>query len=214
MQRSRRRPSAFRETACEFTAIDSSPAGRSLTPVGSDDESGYSGRHAPNHAPTVASPVLHHDVAGRQQHLHAIVELDCHVAGKNNPEIRRVGPVHAGFVTVLHVHPGEGFWGNHVELRRVRRYDEADAPYGWEGTGRRRIVPRVRVGCGLISTPEEGELSQAWDGHPIDLLVPRNNSPTFGVVAGDHLAYLHCSSPPLLLAILDSAGDESCDDAG
>jgi hypothetical protein len=31
--------------------------------------------HAPNHAPTVASSVLHHDIAGRQQQLHAIVEL-------------------------------------------------------------------------------------------------------------------------------------------
>src|SRR5262249_2504077 len=84
---------------------------------------------------------------------------------------RRVGPVHAGFVAVLHVHPGEGFWCNHVGLRRVRRYDEPDATYGWEWSGRRRIVPRVRVGCGLIGTPEEGELSKARDGHPIDLLV-------------------------------------------
>ena len=107
--------------------IAASRAGRSLTAVRSDDESSHRGRHASNDAPTVASSVLHHDVAGRQQHLHAIVELDCHVAGENNPEIRRVGPVHAGFVTILHVHPGEGFWGNDVELWRVRRYDEADA---------------------------------------------------------------------------------------
>ncbi len=44
--------------------------------MGSDDESSQDGRHVPNHAPTVASSVLHHDIAGRQQHLHAIVELD------------------------------------------------------------------------------------------------------------------------------------------
>src|SRR5215831_10193755 len=133
-------------------------AGRSLTAVGSDDESSHGGRHAPNHAPTVASSVLHYDIAGRQQHLHAIIELECHVAGENDPEIRRVGPVHAGFVAVLHVHPGEGFRCNHVGLRRVRRYEEADATYGWEWSGRRRIVPRVRVGCGPIGGPEEGEL--------------------------------------------------------
>src|SRR5215471_2085053 len=88
-----------------------------------------------------------------------IVELEYHVAGENDPEIRRVGPVHAGFVAVLHVHPGEGFWCNHVGLRRVRRYEEADATYGWEWSGRRRIVPCVRVGCGPIGGPEEGELS-------------------------------------------------------
>jgi hypothetical protein len=60
-------------------------------------------------------------------------------------EIRRVGPVHAGFVAVLDVHLGNGFWCNHVELRRVRRHGEADATYGWEYAGRPRIVPRVRV---------------------------------------------------------------------
>src|SRR5262249_8419577 len=103
---------------------------------------------------------------------------------ERDPEIRRVGSVHAGFVAVLHVHPGQAFWCNHVELRRVRRYDKADAAYRWEWTGRRRIVPRVRVGCGLIGTPEEGELSQARDGHSIDLLVSRNDSATLGVVAG------------------------------
>src|SRR6266536_2777968 len=172
-----------------------SRAGWSLTAVGSDDESSHGGRRAPSHAPTVASPVLHHDIAGRQQHLHAIVELEYDVAGENDPEIRRVGPVHAGFVAVLHVHPGEGFWCNHVELWRVRRYDEADATYGWEWTGRCRIVPRVRVGCGLIGTPEEGEVSQSRDRHPIDLLVSHNYSPTLGVVAGDYLAYLHSLSP-------------------
>src|SRR5262245_29378053 len=47
--------------------------------------------------------------------------------------------------------------GNHAG--QVRPYDVADATYGWEYTGRRRIVPRVRVGCGLIGIPEEGELS-------------------------------------------------------
>ena len=36
------------------------------------------GRHVPNHAPTVASSVLNQDIAGRQHHLRAIVELECH----------------------------------------------------------------------------------------------------------------------------------------
>ena len=58
--------------------------------MGSDDESSHGGRHTPNHAPTVASSVLHHDIAGRQRQLHAIVELEYHVAGENDPEIRRV----------------------------------------------------------------------------------------------------------------------------
>src|SRR5437879_5786782 len=118
----------FRETACDVTAIDSSPAGRSLTPVGSDDESSHDSRHVPNHAPTVASSVLHHDIAGRQQHLCAIVDLDYDVAGEKDPEIRRVGPVHTGFVAVLHVHLGSGFRCNHA-VRRVRRQNLADAPY-------------------------------------------------------------------------------------
>jgi hypothetical protein len=127
--------------------------------VGADNESSHDGRDAPNHAPTVASSVLHNDIAGRQQHLYAIVELEYHVAGENDSEIRRVCPVHAGFVAVFHVHPREGFSCNHIALRRVRRYHESDATYGWEWSGRRRIVPRVRVGCGLIGTPQEGELS-------------------------------------------------------
>src|SRR2546426_625726 len=63
----------------------------------------------------------------------------------------------AGFVAILEVHLGSGFWCNHAG--QVRPYDVADATYGWEYTGRRRIVPRVRVGCGLIGIPEEGELS-------------------------------------------------------
>src|SRR5215471_15997056 len=74
------------------------------------------------------------------------------------PEIRRVGPVHTGRVALLHVHLGSGFWCNRA-VRRVRHHDEADATYGWKYTGRSRIVPRVRVGCGLIGTPEDGELS-------------------------------------------------------
>src|SRR4029453_1098484 len=64
-------------------------------------------------------------------------ELEYHVAGEKNPEIRRVGAVHARFVAILHVHLGSGFWCNHVELRRVRHHDEADDTYGWEYTGRR-----------------------------------------------------------------------------
>jgi len=82
--------------------------------VGSDDDNSHEGRHVPNHAPTVASSVLHHDIAGRQQHLRAIVDLDYDVAGEKDPEIRRVGPVHTGFVAVLHVHLGSGFRCNHA----------------------------------------------------------------------------------------------------
>jgi len=55
--------------------------------VGSDDECSQGGRRAPSHAPTVASSVLHHDIAGGQQHLRAIVELEYQVAGENDPEI-------------------------------------------------------------------------------------------------------------------------------
>src|SRR5262245_21390895 len=45
---------------------DLEPAGRSLTAEGSDEESSQGGRHAPNSAPTVASSVLHHDIAGNE----------------------------------------------------------------------------------------------------------------------------------------------------
>src|SRR5262249_6275243 len=137
--------------------------GSILTTLGSDNERSQGGRHVPNHAPTVASSVLNEDIAGRQRHLRAIVELECQVAGENDPEIRRVGPVKAGvsateFVAILEVHLGSGFGCNEVS-RQVRPDDEADATYGREYTGRRRIVPRVRVGCGLIRIPEEGKLS-------------------------------------------------------
>ena len=143
-------------------AIATSRTGRNLIPARSDDERSQGGRHLPNHAPTVASSVLNQDIAGRQHHLRTIVELECHVAGKKDPEIRRVGPVKAvvsstEFVAILEVHLGSGFWCNHAG--QVRPYDVADATYGWEYTGRRRIVPPVRVGCGLIGIPEEGELS-------------------------------------------------------
>src|SRR5262249_41671652 len=68
---------------------------------------------------------------GSQRHLRAIVELECQVAGENDPEIRRVGPVKAGvssteFVAILEVHLGSGFWCNEVS-RQVRPDDEADA---------------------------------------------------------------------------------------
>jgi hypothetical protein len=94
--------------------------------------------------------VLDQDIAGRQHHLRAIVELECHVTGEKDPEIRRVSPVKAvvsstGFVAILEVHLGSGFWCNHAG--QVRPYDVADAAYGWEYTGRRRIVPHIRVGC-------------------------------------------------------------------
>ena len=95
--------------------------------MGSDDERHQGGRHVPNHAPTVASSVLHQDIAGRQQHLRAIVKLECQVAGDKDPEIRRVGPVEAGFVAILYVHPGDGFWRNHAVRRVPPPYEEADA---------------------------------------------------------------------------------------
>src|SRR5216684_3059615 len=137
-------------------AIATSRAGRNLMAAGSDDERSQGGRHVPNDAPTVPSSVLDQDIAGRQHHLRAIVELECHVAGEKDPEIRRVSLVKAvvsstGFVAILEVHLGSGFWCNHAG--QVRPYDVADATYGWEYTGRRRIVPRVRVGCGLIGIP-------------------------------------------------------------
>src|SRR5438445_1109315 len=184
-------------------AIAISRAGRSLTAVGSDEERRQGGRHVPNHAPSVASSVLNQDIAGRQRHLRAIVKLECHGAGEKDPEIRRVGPVKAvvrstGPVAILEVHLGSGFWCNHAG--QVRPYDVADATYGWEYTGRRRIVPRVRVGCGLIGIPEEGELSYARDGRPIDLLVSHKNSPALGVMAGDNRAYLHSLSLLVRLA--------------
>src|SRR3984893_13464594 len=191
-------------------AIATSRAGRNLMAAGSDDERSQAGRHVPNDAPTVPSSVLDQDIAGRQHHLRAIVELECHVAGEKDPEIRRVSLVKAvvsspGFVAILEVHLGSGFWCNHAG--QVRPYDVADATYGWEYTGRRRIVPRVRVGCGLIGIPEEGELSYARDGRPIDLLVSHKNSPALGVMAGDNRAYLHSllfSSGLFMVTFLDA----------
>src|SRR5262249_4173788 len=83
---------------------------------------------------------------------------------------------------------------------------EAYATYEWEYTGRRRIVPRARVGCGLIGTPEEGEFSYAGDGNRVDLLVAHENSATPGVVAGITrrtciaclllVRLVHCHLPP------------------
>src|SRR5258705_4120186 len=137
-------------------------AGRILTAARSDDERREGGRYVANHTPTVASSVLNQDIAGRQHHLRAIVKLDCHGAGENDPEIRRVGPVKTvvnstGSVAILEVHLGSGFWCNHAG--QVRPYDVADATYGWEYAGGLRIIPRVRVGCGLIGIPGESELS-------------------------------------------------------
>src|SRR5260370_2860415 len=143
-------------------AITTSRAGWSLTAPASDDERSQGGRHVPNDAQTVPSSVLDQDIAGRQHHLRAIVELECHVAGEKDPEIRRVSLVKSvvsstGSVAILEVHLGSGFWCNHAG--QVRPYDVADATYRWEYTGRRRIVPHVRVVFGLIGIPEEGELS-------------------------------------------------------
>ena len=181
----------FRETACEFTAIDSSPAGRSLTPVGSDDESSRDSRHTPNHAPTVASSVLRHDIAGRQQHLHAMSSSSTTLPERTTPKSVESVLCMPGSSPSSTCIPGRGSGATTSDSGEYRRYDEADATYGCEWSGRRRIVPRIRVGRGPIGTPKEGELSQARDEHPIDLLVARNNSPTLGVVAGDYLAYLH-----------------------
>src|SRR5258705_3421572 len=109
-------------------------AGRNLMAAGTDDERSQGGRHVPNDAPTVPSSVLDQDIAGRQHHLRAIVELECHVAGEKDPEIRRVSLVKAvasstGFVAILEVHLGSGFWCNHAG--QVRPYDVADATYWW-----------------------------------------------------------------------------------
>src|SRR5258708_33100019 len=160
-------------------AIATSRAGRNLMAAGSDDERSQGGRHVPNDAPTVPSSVLDQDIAGRQHHLRTIVELKCHLAGEKDPEIRRVGPVKAvvssaGFVAILEVHFGSGFWCNHAG--QVRPYDVADATYGREYTGRRRIVPRVRVGCVLIGIPEEGDPSYATAQPTTHPLSPHNNS--------------------------------------
>src|SRR5258707_13085901 len=125
-------------------AIATSHASRSLAAMGSDEERRQGGRHVPNHAPTVASSVLHYDISGRQQHLRAIVELECHVAGEKDPEIRRVGPVKAGFVVILDVHLGSRFWCNHA-VWRVSPYEEADATYGRKNSGRRRVGSPFRV---------------------------------------------------------------------
>src|SRR5437773_10737328 len=120
--------------------------------VGSDNERSHGGRHVPNHAPTVASSVLNQDIAGSQRHLRAIVELECQVAGENDPEIRRVGPVKASVsstecVAILEVHPGSGFWCNDVSPP-LRPDAGAAATYARKNTGRRPAGPPVRAGCG------------------------------------------------------------------
>src|SRR5258705_3273397 len=74
-------------------AIATSPSGRNLMAAGSDDERSQGGRHVPNDAPTVPSYVLDQDIARRQHHLRAIVELECHVARAKHPQIRRLAPV-------------------------------------------------------------------------------------------------------------------------
>jgi hypothetical protein len=85
--------------------------------AGSYEEGRQGGRQVSNHAPAVASSVLHQDITGRQQHLRAIVQLEYHVAGEKDPEIRCVGPVKAGLVVILDVHLGSGFWCNHAVWR-------------------------------------------------------------------------------------------------
>src|SRR5215469_14978781 len=91
-----------------------SRADRKLAATGSDQKRREHGRLVSNHAPTVASSVLDQDIARIQNHLRAIIELECHRAGENDPEIRRVGPVKAvmsttGSVAFLEVHLGSGF---------------------------------------------------------------------------------------------------------
>ena len=112
------RPFEVGNVISRVMAIATSRAGQNLTAVGADDERSQGCRHVPNHAPTVPSSVLDQGIAGRQHHLRAIVEFECHVAGEKDPEIRRVGPVKAvisstGFVAILEVHLGSGFWCNH-----------------------------------------------------------------------------------------------------
>src|ERR1700747_2992509 len=100
-------------------AIATSRAGRNLTAAGSDDERSQGGRHVSDDAPTMPSSVLYQDIAGGQQHLRAVVEFECHVAGEKDPEIRRFCPVKAvvsstGSVAILELHLGSGFWCNHA----------------------------------------------------------------------------------------------------
>src|SRR5260370_27917367 len=114
-------------------AISTSRAGRILTAAGPDEERRHEGRHVPNHAETVASSVLNQDIAGRQHRLRAIVELDCKVAGDNDPEIRRVCPMKTvvnltGSVANLEVHLGCGFWCNYA-VRQICPDEKADATY-------------------------------------------------------------------------------------
>jgi hypothetical protein len=47
-----------------------------LKMVGSDEHRGHGGGLVPNHTETVASSVLHQDIAGRKHYLRAIVNLD------------------------------------------------------------------------------------------------------------------------------------------
>jgi len=80
--------------------------------AGSDDERSQGGRHVPT---TRQRCEFRSRLGHRREtdHLRAIVELECHVAGEKDPEIRRVGPVKAvvssaGFVAILEVHLGVG----------------------------------------------------------------------------------------------------------
>ena len=57
--------------------------------MGSDNESSHGGRDVANHTPPVASSVLHHDIAGRQHQLRAIVKLYYYVTGEKDPEMYR-----------------------------------------------------------------------------------------------------------------------------
>src|SRR5258708_28162552 len=113
-------------------AIATSRAGPNLTAAGSDDERSQGGRHVSNDAPTVPSSVLDQDIAGRQHHLRAIVELEYHVAGEKDPEIRRVGPVtsvvsSAEFHALLLAHLGCEI--SCIQPRQRPPLHAADCPY-------------------------------------------------------------------------------------
>src|SRR5258708_19412605 len=74
-----------------------------LPAVGADDTNSHDGWLVTNNAPAVAGSVLHHDIARRQCHLSAVVDLEDQVAREKNSEVRRVGAVHPGVVARVHL---------------------------------------------------------------------------------------------------------------
>jgi len=99
---------------------------------------------------------------GDSDSFRAVVELECQVAGENDPEIRRVGPVKAGVSSTSSSPSSRCISGvGSGAMKSPGKYVPmiSGCHLRVEYTARRRIVPRVRVGCGLIGIPEEGEFS-------------------------------------------------------